>query len=445
MEKKSNIVLYSALIAGLSGLLMGFNTAVISGVEKTIQQIFSLNQFWQGFTVAIAIIGAMLGALTAGKPADLFGRKQTLFIIALLFLLSGLGSALSNHWTGFLIYRFLGGLAVGAATIVGPMYIAEISPAEKRGRLVLIFQINVVTGLLLAYISNYVISLFVEQNAWRWMLSIQTIPAILFITFIPFIPQTPRWLLIRNEREKAIMILEKLGEKNAEEQISIIEKSLNSEKALKSERLFTKQLTLPIVLAILVAFFNQFSGINAIMYYAPRIFEISGLNHASSLFQSITLGLTNLIFTLLASLFIDKIGRKKLLMIGSVGMVVMLTLVAVAFIFEKIGGTVILLGLIGFLAFFASSQGAVIWVYISEIFPNKVRAKGQTLGGFTHWILAAFISWLFPVITKDNSIFTGYAFAFFALMMLIQFIVVNKLFPETKGKALEQIQNEFGL
>ncbi|HCI54749.1 MAG TPA: sugar porter family MFS transporter [Bacteroidales bacterium] len=445
MGKKSNIVLYSALIAGLSGLLMGFNTAVISGVEKSIQQIFSLNQFWQGFTVAIAIIGAMLGALTAGKPADLFGRKQTLFIIALLFLLSGLGSALSNHWTGFLIYRFLGGLAVGAATIVGPMYIAEISPAEKRGRLVLIFQINVVTGLLLAYISNYVISLFVEQNAWRWMLSIQTIPAILFITFIPFIPQTPRWLLIRNEREKAIMILEKLGEKNAEEQISIIEKSLNSEKALKSERLFTKQLTLPIVLAILVAFFNQFSGINAIMYYAPRIFEISGLNHASSLFQSITLGLTNLIFTLLASLFIDKIGRKKLLMIGSVGMVVMLTLVAVAFIFEKIGGTVILLGLIGFLAFFASSQGAVIWVYISEIFPNKVRAKGQTLGGFTHWILAAFISWLFPVITKDNSIFTGYAFAFFALMMLIQFIVVKKLFPETKGKALEQIQNEFGL
>ncbi|MBN1791708.1 MAG: sugar porter family MFS transporter [Bacteroidales bacterium] len=445
MKKNTRLLTRSAWIAGLGGFLFGFDTAVISGAEKSIQQLFGLNGFWLGFTVAIALIGTIVGAIAAGKPADFFGRRKILMVIAILFLFSALGAALSQSWYGILVFRFLGGLSVGASSVIGPMYIAEISPAEKRGRLVILFQLNVVTGILLAFLSNYIVAMVTDQASWRWMLGVQTLPAGIFFGLLFAIPETPRWLVLKGEKKKAVMILEKLGESDASEQVDVIEESISSEKHIKSERLFTAKLKFPIILAILVAFFNQFSGINAIMYYAPRIFEMAGLDRTSSLFQSVSIGFTNLIFTIVALFIIDRVGRKKLLLIGSVGMVFTLMLVSLGFLLNRFGGGAVLIGLVGFIAFFASSQGAVIWVFISEIFPNKVRAKGQALGSLTHWLLAALVSWVFPVIAATSSRSTGLAFAFFALMMLIQFFVVYFVFPETKGKRLEQIQNDLGL
>jgi len=445
MKNNTSFLVRSAWIAGLGGFLFGFDTAVISGAEKSIQQLFQLNGFWHGFTVAIALIGTIAGAIAAGKPADVFGRKKSLSVIALLYFFSALGAALAQNWAGLLIFRFLGGLAVGASSVIGPMYIAEIAPAGKRGRLVALFQLNVVTGILIAFISNYVIALITDQSSWRWMLGVQTLPAAIFFALLFAIPETPRWLVMRNENKKATEILEKLGEANAAEQVAAIEDSISSEKHIKSERLFVAKLKFPIILAFLVAFFNQFSGINAIMYYAPRIFELAGLDRTSSLFQSVSVGFTNLIFTIIALFIIDKIGRKKLLLIGAIGMVFMLCLVSLSFVTGRFGGAAVIIGLVGFIAFFAASQGAVIWVFISEIFPNKLRAKGQALGSFSHWLLAALVSWVFPVIATGNTRSTGLAFAFFGLMMLIQFVVVFLVFPETKGKGLEQIQNDFGL
>ncbi len=445
MKKYTSLLTRSAWIAGLGGFLFGFDTAVISGAEKSIQQLFGLNGFWLGFTVAIALIGTIVGAIAAGKPADFFGRRKILMVIAILFLFSALGAALSQSWYGILVFRFLGGISVGASSVIGPMYIAEISPAERRGRLVILFQLNVVTGILLAFLSNYIIAMVTDQASWRWMLGIQTLPAGIFFALLFAIPETPRWLVMKGEKKKAVMVLEKLGESDASEQVDVIEESISSEKHIKSERLFTAKLKFPIILAILVAFFNQFSGINAIMYYAPRIFEMAGLDRTSSLFQSVSIGFTNLIFTIVALFIIDRVGRKKLLLIGSVGMVFMLMLVSLGFLLNRFGGGAVLIGLVGFIAFFASSQGAVIWVFISEIFPNKVRAKGQALGSLTHWLLAALVSWVFPVIAATSSRSTGLAFAFFALMMLLQFFVVYFVFPETKGKRLEQIQNDLGL
>ncbi len=445
MKHKNNFLIYSALIAALSGLLLGFNLAVISGAEKSIQIVFGLNVFWHGFTVAIAIFGAVIGSLIAGKPADRYGRKQLLIVIAFLYVVSGIGAALSMHWGGVLVYRFLGGLAVGASTIVGPTYIAEIAPADKRGRLVVLFQLNVVTGILLAFLSNYMIPLVTEQNSWRWMLGVQTIPAMLFFILAFALPQSPRWLLMKNEREKAVKVLEEMGESCINEFVVSIEDSLQSEQVIKSGKLFTGKLRLPVILAILVAFFNQFSGINAIIAYAPRVFEISGLDQTSSLFQSISIGITNVIFTLLAVLFVDSFGRKKLILFGSVGLFLMLSLVSMAFLFEHLRGILILIGLIGYIAFYAVTLGAVGLVYISEIFPTKVRAKGLALGCFTLWLSAALIAWFFPIITGNNPLATGYTFAFFALIMVLQFFVVSRVLPETKGKSLEQIQKEFGL
>lgn len=443
--KKNTFLGRSAWIAGLGGFLFGFDTAVISGAEKAIQELFGLTGFWHGFTVAIALIGTIIGAIAAGRPADYFGRKKVLMFIAVLFLLSALGTAMAQQWVGILIFRFLGGLAVGASSVIGPMYIAEIAPAHKRGRLVALFQLNVVSGILLAFLSNYVIALVAEDTSWRWMLGVMAFPAGVFFLLLFYISETPRWLMMKKEKAEAAAVLEKLGETNIQQQIAVIEESITSEKHIKSEKLFIAKLKFPIFLAFLIAFFNQFSGINAIMYYAPRIFEMAGLDRTSSLFQSVSVGFTNLVFTVIAMLIIDRVGRKKLLLTGSVGMVFMLGLVAAGFMSEKLGGAAVLAGLVGFIAFFASSQGAVIWVFISEIFPNKVRAKGQAFGSFTHWLFAALISWVFPVLASGKPVLTGIAFIFFAAMMLIQLLVVYFVFPETKGKGLEQIQSDMGL
>lgn len=443
--RNRSVLTRSAWIAGLGGFLFGFDTAVISGAEKAIQELFQLSGFWHGFTVAIALIGTIMGAISAGKPADFFGRKRVLMVIAVLFLLSALGTALAQSWAGILIYRFLGGLAVGASSVIGPMYIAEIAPANKRGRLVALFQLNVVTGILIAFLSNYIIALIAADTSWRWMLGVMTVPAGIYFGLLFLIPETPRWLMIKKEKARAADVLEILGETNIDEQIAVIEDSISSEKHIKTEKLFVSKLKFPIILAFCIAFFNQFSGINAIMYYAPRLFEMAGLDRTSSLFQSVSVGFTNLVFTIIAMLIIDRVGRKKLLLVGSLGMVLMLSLVSLGFLKENFGGPAVLAGLVGFIAFFASSQGAVIWVFISEIFPNKVRAKGQALGSFTHWLLAALISWVFPVIVSGQPGSTGGAFVFFAAMMLLQFFVVYFVFPETKGKGLEQIQSDMGL
>lgn len=442
-EKRSkSLVIRCAIIAALGGLLFGFDTAVISGAERSIQELFQLNGFWHGFTVAVALIGTVVGALTAGKPADKFGRKPVLITIAFLYTLSALGSALAQNWEPFLIYRFLGGLGVGASSVIGPMYIAEIAPADLRGRLVGLFQLNVVVGILLAFFSNYLIAQLVAVEPWRWMLGVETIPALLFFLLLFSIPPTPRWLVLKGEPVKALEMLRKLASKEPEREIEEIKESIYSKIKSKKERLFQSKYSKPIMFAFMVAFFNQISGINAIMYYAPRIFEMAGFATESALGQSVAIGVTNLIFTLVGMSIIDKAGRKKLLLIGSIGMTIFLGMVSRSLFAEATGSMWVAVFLIGFIAFFAFSQGAVIWVFISEIFPNKVRAKGQAFGSFTHWAMAAIVSWAFPVLAEGYTKGGAIAFAVFSIAMIAQLLVVWRLFPETKGRSLEQIQKD---
>ncbi|RKY56244.1 MAG: MFS transporter [Candidatus Neomarinimicrobiota bacterium] len=440
MERRINVV-FCAVVAALGGFLFGFDTAVISGAEESIQEIFGLTDFWHGFTVAIALIGTMIGAIEAAKPADKFGRKKTLIIIALLYSVSAVGSALSENWYSFLFYRFIGGLGVGASSVVGPMYIAEISPFNRRGRLVALFQLNVVTGILASFFSNYLL-LAVGENAWRWMLGVEFFPAFVFFILIFFIPNTPRWLVRQKRIADAEDVLVRLGETNVKSEMDEIVDSLTFELSAAKERLFQKKYSLPILYAVLIALFNQLSGINAIMYYAPRIFELSGVVKNYALLQAVAIGFTNLIFTVIAMSIIDKFGRKNLLIIGSIGTMIFLGLVARTFYLQKQSNYGVMLYLIGFIAFFAFSQGTVIWVFISEIFPNKIRAKGQALGAFTHWAGAAIISWTFPVVANSKLIGPGNSFMFFSVMMILQFLFVLKFLPETKGKSLEQIEKD---
>jgi len=438
--KGNHYVILSSFTASLGGLLFGFDTAVISGAEKTIQQVFELSGFWHGFTIAIALIGTLAGALASGKPADLFGRKKLLMAIAVLYTLSAIGSALAQNWEMFLFYRFIGGLGVGASSVIAPMYIAEIAPAHLRGRLGTSFQLNIVGGILLSYFSNYLIAQNIEHEAWRWMLGVEAIPAVLFFMLVFFIPDSPRWLVLKGRDNEAGLILKKVGSPNPEKELIEIEASIERKAGMKREKLFSASYRIPVALAILVALFNQLSGINAIMYYAPRIFEMVGYAQNSALLQSISVGATLFVFTVAGMFLVDKVGRKKLLLIGSAGMLFFLAMVAKTIFTTTDGSIWMLIYLSGFITFFAFSQGTVIWVYISEIFPNTVRAKGQALGSFTHWAAAAAISWIFPVLAGNSG--GGWAFTIFSLAMLLQFIVVWRFFPETKGKSLEQIQKE---
>ena len=441
--KKVWYVYSISLIAALGGLLFGFDTAVISGAEKTIQSLFNLNGFWHGFTISIALIGTLLGVLVAGKPADILGRKKVLFIVASFFGIAAMGSALSHNWFSFLFFRFIGGLAVGASSVIAPMYIAEITPGRIRGRLVATFQLNIVAGILLSYFSNYWLSQVIKTDSWRWMLGIQVIPSAIFFCLIFLIPESPRWLVIKNKESKAKMLLQKFGSADADQELEDIKESLQSSQKINGEKLFSQVYKFPIMLAILVAVFNQMSGINAVMYYAPRIFELVGYAKKSALLQSISVGLALFVFTVVGMLLIDRVGRKKLLLVGSLGMMFFLGMVARTLFITVDGSIWMLVYMIGFIAFFAFSQGTVIWVFISEIFPNTVRAKGQALGSFTHWTMAVIISWLFPILAESSSKGGGIAFSIFAVMAAIQFIVVFRFFPETKGKSLEEIQKDF--
>jgi sugar porter (SP) family MFS transporter len=444
---QSNTAFRNAIVASLGGFLFGFDTAVISGVEKSIQLLWELDDFAHGFTVASALIGTVIGAIFAGQPAEKFGRKKVLQAIGLIYLVTSLVTAFTPAWLPFVIFRFLGGIGVGASSVVGPMYISEISPAHKRGRLVALFQFNVVTGILLAFFSNYLL-FGISEDSWRWMLGVQAIPSLVFFTMVFFVPESPRWLIKNNLDEEASKVLASIGESNVVQALKRIKDSLHTEIGQAKENLFNGQYNKPIMYAVLLAMFNQMSGINAIMYYAPRIFEMTGLAKDNALLQAISIGVTNMVFTLLAISVIDKFGRKKLLIIGSVGMVICLGMVAWTFHTRDFGGLAIMFYLVGFIAFFAFSQGAVIWVFISEIFPNKVRAQGQALGSSTHWIMAVIISWAFPIIARstqhsDNPEEGGaYAFLFFAAMMLLHGIFAWRVLPETKGKSLEGIQEE---
>ncbi len=431
------------LIAALGGLLFGFDTAVISGTTSDLVKIFQLSDFWLGQTVAIALYGTILGSLVAGFPAERFGRKKVLIIVAVLYLTCALGCATANNWYVFLVFRFLGGLGVGGSSVVAPLYIAEISPPSIRGRLVGINQFNIVCGILLAFLSNYLISKSVHQDAWRWMLGVQALPSFVFFVLLFSIPDSPRWLVKKNREQEAKKVLVKTGIAQPDVLIAEIKESIHSETSKEHVELFSGKYRRPILYAVLLAMFNQLAGINAILYYAPKIFEQAGFGASSAMLQSVGVGLTNLIFTILAMSLIDKFGRKTLMLVGSVGMILFLSLCASVFYHPSTQNASLLVYLVGFIAFFAFSQGAVIWVFISEIFPNKVREKGQSLGTFTHWAMAAIVTGTFPVVA--NRLGGGTSFVFFAVMMVFQLLFVWKVMPETKGRSLEQIQHDLGI
>jgi len=448
MRTKPTLIL-SAVAVSLGGLLFGFDTAVISGTTDWLQGYFDLSKFTLGFTVASAIIGTIAGSIIVGKPADRYGRKNVLYVLALLYLVSALGSAMAEHWGMFLVYRLLGGIGVGGSSVVAPMYIAEITPARKRGRMVAIVQMNVVSGMLIAYFSNYFIaSLDLGAVEWRWMFGVESVPAFLFFILIFFIPLSPRWLIARNRIVEAARVLEKCGTDNGsvEEEIAEIRASLEVETDQKTERFFSRKYAKPIFLAMMIAIFNQLSGINGVLYYVKDIFEMAGAGNAAFL-QSVVTGGTMVVFTLIALSIIDRFGRKQLMIFGSIGYIVSLSVTSWAFYtygtnFSEAGNTVVLISIMVFIASHAFGQGTVIWVFISEVFPNRVRAKGQALGSFTHWFMAALISWTFPVIADISG---GHTFAFYAVCMVGQLLWVIFVMPETKGLSLEKIQKKLGI
>jgi sugar porter (SP) family MFS transporter len=434
----NKIVFFWAYVVATGGFLFGFDTAVISGAEQSIQRYWRLSEMQHGFTISIALIGTVIGALGGSIPSDKLGRKTTLIIVALIYLLSALGTGMATNWYFFLVCRFIGGLGVGASSVTAPVYISEISPPQYRGRMVGLFQFNVVFGILISYFSNYLIGQHGE-NSWRLMLGIQAVPAALFLVLLRWVPESPRWLLLQQHKEAAATaILQIINPINFREDIITIRQSqLQSAGSVPRERLFSARYRTPVMLAVLFAIFNQVSGINAIIYYAPRIFEMSGLGVDSSRLSTVGIGVVNFIFTLTAMRFIDRIGRRQLMFIGTVGLIATLGLVAISFYMHS-GGIAVVSYLLFYIAFFAFSQGAVIWVFISEIFPTQVRAKGQTLGSFTHWIMAAIIAFTFPYLASHVG--SGHIFLFFTIMMVLQLFFVWRWMPETKGQTLEQIE-----
>lgn len=570
MKNRFNSYLFeNTLIAALGGLLFGFDTAVISGTIGALAKVYHLGSFALGFTVASALIGTIVGAVTAGRPADLFGRRATLFGIAVLYFVSAVGTALAWDWYSFLFFRFIGGIGVGGASVVSPMYIAEISPARFRGRMVAITQFNIVLGILLAFFSNFLIAqIDLGDSTWRWMFGVEALPAAVFFLLLRLTPESPRWLIARQRVEEAAHVLAKVGTdtESVEQEIHEIRASIDLEHHSLEEPFFRRAYLKPILLAVAIAMFNQLSGINALMYYAPSIFAMAGAGESSALLQTVAVGGTNLLFTMAALLIIDHFGRRRLMLVGSIGYIVSLSVTAFAFynlgssrlspddftdlpafasrvkersdrvaeflwsrlpagtqqrlatqpsvgslspelqeellagLSEIVSestlydpdrfpgatlspastkllkqpsndrirrqlnrsilhdaypalvtdpaparaalGILVLVSLLVFIASHAFGQGAVIWVFISEIFPNRVRARGQALGSFTHWIMAALISWTFPMIAEWSG---GHTFAFYAAMMVLQLFWVLLVMPETKGVPLEQIQKKLGI
>ena len=433
-----------ALVAALGGLLFGFDTAVISGTTDALRAKFQLTDNLLGFTVASALIGTILGSIGAGRPADAMGRRGALAVLGAIYCISSLGCAFSWDWWSFLAFRFLGGLAVGGASVVSPLYISEISPAYYRGRMVAITQFNVVFGILLAYLSNYLIGgMHLGENEWRWMFGIMAAPSVVFFLLIFLTPQSPRWLVGRGRVDEAAEVLRRCGSDggSVSDEIREIQHSMDLTHHSMREPFFVRRYRKPILLAVAMGAFNQLSGINAVLYYTPSIFKMAGAGVESALLQSVIVGFTMLVFTMLAMVIIDHFGRRKLMIVGSLGYIAGLLGAAYAF-YAQVQGSLLLVSLLVFIAAHGFGQGAVIWVFISEIFPNRVRARGQALGTFTHWAMNAVISWTFPMIAAAAG---WMAFGFYALCMVGQLVWVLTVMPETKGVSLERIQEELGI
>lgn len=433
----SNKIIFWALTVSIGGFLFGFDTAVISGGEQAIQEQWKLSSTLIGQMVASALYGTIIGALFGGIPADKIGRKKTLIWIAALYLLCAVGSALAPDIYTLMFFRFIGGLSIGASSAVAPMYITEISPEKQRGRLTALFQFNIVFGILVSYLSNWMIG-NTDDTAWRTMLAVAIVPSVLFLIMIFLVPESPRWLAVKKgDLPGARKILAIINPGTVEASLAAITAPDPSGEA-PAGNLMAKKYRLPVILAFLIAFFNQLSGINAVIYFAPRIFKMTGMEASSSLLSSVGIGVVNLIFTMLGLALIDRMGRRFLMYIGSIGYIVSLSLVAYAFTSGNISGMIVPVLLFVFIASHAIGQGAVIWVFISEIFPNEVRAWGNSLGCTTHWVFAAIITAVFPPIAEAAG--GGPVFAFFAVMMVLQLLFVWKLMPETKGMTLEELE-----
>ena len=435
-------VVKSTIVGALGGLLFGFDTAVISGTTHALSLKYHLSPALLGVTVSSALIGTVAGAMTAGIPGQRFGRRDSLRAMAVLYVVSAIGCALAWNWPALIFFRFVGGLGIGGSSVLGPMYIAEIAPAQWRGRLVGFFQVNVVVGILLAYVSNFLIgSMRLGATEWRWMFGVSGIPAALFLVTLFFIPRSPRWLVTQSKLEEALGVLRLTGVPQPKTELDEIVASVHLERSAVTDPLFSRQYRRPIFLAITVGMFCQLSGINAILYYLNDIFALAGATKVSGDLQAVAVGATNLAATLLAMSVIDKYGRKKLLLVGTVGLAICLTMISVLFFTRSHLGWLVWL-LMLYIAFFAISQGAVVWVYISEVFPNRVRAKGQSLGSSSHWVTNAIISLIFPIMAKSSG---AYPFIFFGAMMVADFFLVLFYYPETSGVSLEQMQHRFGI
>lgn len=435
-------VIFLSLVAALGGFLFGFDTAVISGAERDIQTLWGLSDWTHGLAVAIALYGTVIGALFGGIPANKYGRKISLIWIGALYFVSAVGSALAPDIVTFMVFRFIGGLGVGASSVVAPMYISEIAPAKSRGLLVALFQFNLVFGILVAYFSNYLIDLTDSPDAWRWMLGVEAIPALIYTLLVFKVPESPRWLIAnKDDFEKARIILEKTDPEGVDEAIHLaLEEKKSTRLQVGFTALFHTKYIHITFLAIHIALFNQLSGINAIIYFAPRVFEMAGISSESALLSTIGIGVVNLVATMLGLYLIDRIGRKKLMYMGSAGYIISLALIAYSFSGGQIPPNYLPIFVFMFIASHAIGQGSVIWVFISEIFPNELRAYGQSIGCFTHWILAAVIANVFPFFSSQLGPVT--IFGFFAVMMILQLIWVAFRMPETKGRSLEEIQQD---
>jgi sugar porter (SP) family MFS transporter len=434
--KLTGHVVKSTVAAALGGLLFGFDTAVIAGTTSALTQTYGLSAALLGVTVASALWGTILGAIFAGIPGDRYGRRDSLRGLAVFYFISALGCATAWNWGAFVAFRFIGGLAIGGSSVLGPMYIAEIAPARWRGRLVGLFQFNVVGGILLAYFSNYLIGLAgLGGGEWRAKLGIAAVPALFFFLMLFTIPRSPRWLVKVGRLKEAEEVLRATEPATCQQELQDIAASIDTDRSGPVQRLFTWKYRLPMFLAVTIGLFNQLSGINAILYYLNDIFAAAGFNKVSSDLQAVIIGLTNLVFTMVGMAVIDKLGRRALLLTGSLGTAACLAGVAWVFLSGRHHGWLVWF-LVAYIAFFALSQGAVIWVYISEIFPNSLRAKGQSLGSFSHWFANAVISGVFPLMAARSG---GYPFVFFAFMMVVQFVTVLLLYPETKGVSLEDL------
>ncbi len=435
-------VIKSTVVGALGGLLFGFDTAVISGTTHALTQVYHLSPGLLGVTVSSALVGTVIGAMGAGIPGQRFGRRDSLRVMALFYVISALGCALAWNWPALIFFRFIGGIGIGGSSVLGPMYIAEVAPTEWRGRLVGFFQVNVVVGILLAYVSNFLIgTMHLGAIEWRWQLGIAAVPAVLFLVALFAIPRSPRWLVTQTKTDEALEVLRLTGIPHPQKDLEEIIASVHMERSGSADSLFSKRYRRPVILAITVGMFCQLSGINAILYYLNDIFALAGASKVSGDLQAVAVGAANLVATLLAMSVIDKFGRKKLLLFGTAGLALCLTAVSYVFLTHRHLDWLVWL-LMLYIAFFAVSQGAVVWVYISEVFPTRVRSKGQSLGSSAHWLTNALISLIFPLMAMSSG---AYPFIFFAAMMVLDFFLVLFYYPETSNISLEHLQTNLGI